>query len=113
MKKQPSKRLEFWFHFGIGILTIGIMFGMAAFISSQVGQSMFPWWVYPAFAVYVIGVLSLDHILFSQKDDVSNEKSNTINKKLLSEDSAPAFCRIDQTDYRGNNEARTSGRSGI
>ena len=62
--QHQSRKLEFWFHLGVGILTLAVMIGMAAFISSQVEKGMFPWWVYLLFAVYTIVILAIDHALF-------------------------------------------------
>ena len=64
MKQSPSKSLEFWFHLWIGLLTIGITIGMALFIGSQVEKNMFPWWAYPALAIYFLAILFLDDALF-------------------------------------------------
>ncbi len=106
MKQQPSRKLEFWFHLGIGILTIGIMFAMAGFISSQVMQSMLPWWVYPAFAVYVLVVLATDHALFLREEFADNKKSCQLPQERSSSCEVPAasFCLIEKTMKEKNND---------
>jgi hypothetical protein len=62
----PSSKAAFFFHLAIGLITLGLMFGIGTFIFTAVGKSTFPWWVYPAFALYSMLIVGLDHILFSK-----------------------------------------------
>ncbi|MGZ9097506.1 MAG: hypothetical protein ACXW30_04340 [Micavibrio sp.] len=76
-----KQKLKFWFHLGISILTIGITFGIATFISSQVGKSTSPWWVYSIFSVYIIFILALNHALFSKEQYEDEKKSCPLPQK--------------------------------
>ncbi len=80
MKQPPLKRLAFWFHFGISILTSGISFGMAFFIAGQGTQSSFPWWIYILFALYILFIFTLDDVLFEKKER-AQEKENSAQLK--------------------------------
>lgn len=96
MKQKLSKKLEFWFHLGISVMTIGITFGMATFIFSQAERSTFPWWVYLIFSVYLVFILALNHALFCKNEPEYGEKSCSLPQKHSSPDVPNAAC------YRAN-----------
>ena len=97
MKQHQAKKLAFWFHMGVGIFTTGLLFAISSYIFIQAEHGSFDWWVYPAFAGYVAGVFTLDHVFFVKKLPEPLEKTK---RQQVEPHSGQGFHTVSDSRFR-------------